>query len=229
MNNITPAVIDRYQAPEASEKESKNELGQDAFLKLMLTQLKHQDPMKPMENGDFLGQMAQFSTVSGIEKMQGSIETLANSYGSSQTLQATRLVGQEVMIDSNTISLASEESVSARFELSTATGNVEVDILDSSGSTVRTMKLGEHSAGRHDVDWDGQDDSGNRLPPGDYTLNVRAAAGEEFIAAPTMVSRLVDSVEFGAGGDARLNTKQGESLDLNQIREIRQALSSDAS
>ena len=98
MTEIIPASLQQYQATERIEEASSDELGQDEFLTLMLTQLKHQDPFQPMENGEFIGQLAQFSTVSGIEQMQVALEDLSGSFVSNQTLEATRLVGKEVLI-----------------------------------------------------------------------------------------------------------------------------------
>lgn len=224
MEAIISSGLEQYQTEQRKpEAPAKSELGQDEFLKLMLSQMKHQDPFKPMENGEFIGQMAQFSTVSGIEQMQAALENLADTYGSSQTLEASRLVGQEVLVEGSSISLDVEADAGGRFELDVSSGNVQLDITDGQGVTVRHMDLGEFPAGRHDFLWDGLDDAGNRMAEGSYTVGITAANGDEFIAIDAMVARIIDSVEFVSGGSARLNTVGGESITLADVREIRQA------
>lgn len=229
MTAILPTALDQYQLDQNAVTDSKKELGQDEFLELMMAQLKHQDPMKPMENGEFLGQMAQFSTVSGIDKMQLSLDELSSGYMSSQTLEATKLVGQEVLVESNQITLSGEGEISGRFALDTASGDVKLDVTDSTGKVVRHIDLGEHAAGRHDFAWDGLDNKGVRVPPGDYTIGVSASDGSEYVAASVLMPRIVNSVEFSAGGSAVLNTTNGNSLTLDEIRAVRHAPSEESS
>ncbi len=220
--------LDQYQfanRPKA-ETDENDELGQDEFLKLMIAQVKHQDPMKPMENGEFIAELAQFSTVSGIEQMQKALEDLAGAYGASQTLQASQLVGREVLVESDQATLAEGGSVEGRLDMEAASGNVTLSVLDATGQQVRSLALGELGAGRHDFQWDGFDNQGNAMPAGTYTLEIAASSGEQSVAVPAMLTREVDSVEFGAGGNVLLNTSDGESLGLADVKQIRQTASS---
>ncbi|MEE9320421.1 MAG: flagellar hook assembly protein FlgD [Granulosicoccus sp.] len=229
MTSILPATLEQYQLDQNTATDSKKELGQGEFLELMMAQLKHQDPFKPMENGEFLGQMAQFSTVSGIDKMQAALEELSGNYMSNQTLEATKLVGQEVLVESNQLTLNSEGDASGRFALDTASGDVKLEVTDNTGKVIRHIDLGEHSAGRHDFVWDGLDNKGKRVPTGDYTVGVTAAYGEEYTAVSVLVPRIVDSVEFSTDGSTALNTTDGNSLTLDEIRAVRRAPSETAS
>ena len=219
----------QYAIAEQTESKYNKELGQDEFLELMTAQLKNQDPMEPMDNGEFLGQMAQFSTVSGIEAMQESIDRLSSTYATGQTLQSVQLVGQEVLIESGYIELADTGATGGSFELDASSGDVRLDIADASGVVVRQMKLGDYVSGRHDFSWNGLDDNGDRVPAGNYYAVVSAQQGEEFESAPVLSARIIDSVEFSAGGDATLNTRQGEALTLADIRQIRDAASTASS
>ena len=221
MTTITPAALDQYQIDDQAKTTLTKELGQDEFLELMMAQLENQDPMKPMDNGEFLGQMAQFSTVTGIEDMQQSIETLTETYATSQTLQATQLVGQEVLIENNTIELNTDEVVNGSFELETASGDVKLDITNAAGAVVQQVNLGEYGAGRHAFTWDGLNNRGERMPPGKYSAEISVQKGDGYEAATVLTSRVVDSVEFGAGGQSTLNTQQGDILSLTDIRQIR--------
>jgi len=227
MATVSAATLgDQYtiESQQATPTYNK-ELGQSEFLELMTAQLKNQDPMEPMDNGEFLGQMAQFSTVSGIEKMQQSMETLSSTYATGQTLQSVQLVGQEVLIENNSLELADSGSTGGSFELDVTSGNVMLNIADSSGTVIRQVNQGEYAAGRHAFSWDGKDDSGERMPAGTYTAEISAQQGDDFLAASVLTTRIVDSVEFGAGGQATLNTQQGDVLTLADIKQIRSSSS----
>lgn len=222
----TSTVADKYTLNTATENNFQKDLGQDEFLKLMMAQLEHQDPMKPMDNGEFLGQMAQFSTVTGIEEMQKSLDNLATSFSSGQTLESTQLVGHEVLIESSAMPLNESDSTGGSFELSAASGEVNLDITDSAGKVIRQISMGEFSSGRHSFSWDGLDASGNRAPAGSYTASISAQQGEEFVAATVLTPRVIDSVEFGSGSETTLNTTEGESISMAEIRQIRQVVGS---
>lgn len=221
MTTINPAVMEQYGFETIAEPTVTKELGQSEFLELMTAQLKNQDPMQPTDNGEFLGQMAQFSTVSGIEEMQESLEKLTATYATGQTLQSSQLVGQEVLIETSTMEVREGEAVSGSFELDTSSGDVQLDISDATGKVVRQISLGELSSGRHGFNWDGIDSDGVIVPPGQYTASITRRNGDTFQSVTVLNSRIIDSVEFGASGQTTLNTKQGEALTLADIREIR--------
>lgn len=223
MTTIAPAAFDQYQFDQKDKQTINKELGQDEFLELMMAQLENQDPMKPMDNGEFLGQMAQFSTVSGIEDMQVSLEKLTETYATGQTLQSTQLVGQEVLIEDKTIELNADEPVAGSFELESSSGDVKLDITDAAGAVIQQVNLGEFSAGRHAFTWDGLNNRGERMPPGKYSANVTVQKGEGYEAVTVLTSRVIDSVEFGAGGQSTLNTRQGDVITMADIRQIRSA------
>lgn len=221
MQTITPAAIEQYQFDKQEVTPPAKELGQAEFLELMMAQLENQDPMKPMDNGEFLGQMAQFSTVTGIEEMQQSIESLSQTYANGQTLQSTQLVGQEVLIEDNTFELNADEPVNGSFELQAASGDVKLDITDAAGAVVQQISLGAYGAGRHAFTWDGMNSSGEPMPPGRYTASITVQNNDGYESATVMTSRVIESVEFGAGGQSTLNTQQGDVLTLADIRQIR--------
>lgn len=177
----------------------KQSLGQDDFLRLMTTQLQNQDPFKPMESGDFLGQIAQFSTVSGIQELQSAFSTLAASLSSSQTLQAASLVGRSVLVPSDSGYLPAEGALQAAAELP-ASGQLLVDLVDAGGQVVRSLDLGAQAAGTQRFSWDGLDASGQRLAEGSYTLRARLVQGATQQAVGTLAVGRVESVALGAGG-----------------------------
>lgn len=221
MTTINTSILEQYGADAISKPTANKELGQAEFLKIMMEQLKNQDPMEPSDNGEFLGQMAQFSTVSGIEEMQQSLEKLSDTYATGQTLQSSQLVGQKVLIESNTMDLIDGEAINGSFELDSSSGDVRLDISDTAGKIVKQINFGEQTAGRHGFTWDGTDEHGDKVLPGQYTANITRKADDTYESVSVLNSRIIDSVEFGANGQTTLNTKRGERLSMAEIREIR--------
>ncbi|SFF55434.1 flagellar basal-body rod modification protein FlgD [Fontimonas thermophila] len=172
---------------------SKKTIGQDEFLLLMTTQLKNQDPFKPMENGEFLGQLAQFSTVAGISEMQTSLQALATALSSSQMLQGASLVGRSVLVPSTTGYLPADGALDGAAYVP-ASGHVVVDIVDAAGAVVRTLDLGTQPSGWARFSWDGTRVSGERLDAGRYTLQARLVQGATQQSLSTSAVGRVQSV-----------------------------------
>lgn len=221
VDSVMPAALQQYSlAQQSTTSKSSKELGQDEFLKLMMAQLKHQDPMQPLENGEFIAQMAQFSSVAGIEGMQESLDKLSLAYGSSQTLQASQLVGSDVMIESSAATLDESNAITGQFDLDASAGKITMNVYDDVGLLVGTQELGQHAAGRHSFRWDGETKDGNTAPPGRYTIQLLTTYGDEVSEVAPLMTRNIQSVEFGSDGNAVLNTRDGETLSLADIRRI---------
>ena len=183
--------------PDAIEKE---ELGREEFLQLMLTQLENQDPFKPMESGEFLGQLAQFGTVTGIGELQGSIDSLATSLVSDQALQAASLVGRSVVVESGTTFFSGESLVEGAVDLPVSSSNIQLNISDAAGQLVRQITLGSNPEGQVPFYWGGETDLGVIAPPGLYNVSAQYFDGTDMLNAPTLVKAEVDSVTVGANG-----------------------------
>jgi len=196
----------------------KAQLDQADFLKLMTTQLKNQDPTKPMDNAQFLGQIAQFSTVTGIQELQQSFAGLATSLQSAQTLQATQLVGHGVLVPGEGALLGAAGTLDAAAEV-TASGGVSVDVVDASGQLVRRLDLGTRPAGLAEFSWDGLDAAGNRAPPGAYFFRAQLAQGATPQALQTYAIDTVASVSIGADG-VTLNLSGLGPTRLADVRQI---------
>src|SRR5262245_11251948 len=181
---------------------------QDTFLTLMMTQLQNQDPMQPLESGEFLSQLAAFETAAGVDGLQTSVGALNQSFYTSQALQAATLIGHDVLTDGSTATLASEGSISGYVQLPASASPVEVQIKDSSGAVVRTIDLGSQGAGRVAFEWDGTDASGERMPAGDYTLSCDIVIDGATQAAQISTSAAVQSVTL-SGSDIMLNLAGG--------------------
>ena len=206
--------------PEA-EKKANDELGQAEFLELMTTQLRYQDPLKPMENGDFLGQMAQFGTVSGINDLNATINTMSASFQSNQALQASTLVGRRVLVPAQSGYLADGEPLEGSVELEQPANRVVITISNAAGQLVHRSELGVQPAGLVDFSWDGIDADGNRLPAGDYRIAAEVHRGGEVGSGTTLAVVDVESVTLGAGGqDLTLSVTGLGDIGMSQVRKI---------
>jgi len=204
-----------------AEKEDPKALGQEQFFELMIAQLKNQDPLKPLDSTEFLSQLAQFSTVAGVNGMERSMSELAASLQSSQALQASTLVGRDVLARGRRLELAAEGSASGAVELDAASAAVVVTISDPAGRQVRRLELGAQAAGTIEFQWDGLDDAGERAAPGYYEVSAIARRDGADQALPTLVRSRVESVTLGASASGvTLNLRGLGPLDLAEIERL---------
>jgi flagellar basal-body rod modification protein FlgD len=198
----------------------RNQLGQEDFLKLMVTQMTHQNPLKPMENTEFLTQMAQFGTVSGIQALQKSFTDFANAIGSDQTLQAAGLIGRKVLVPGDQALLAAGEEVQGAVELKKPATAITLKILDASGVPIRTLELGAHDQGQVEFKWDGLKDDGTLADPGIYRLQAEGLIEGEHVQLATLVVAPVESIAASPSGYGLKVEVPGGSVDFKDIRQI---------
>lgn len=198
-----------------------DELGQSDFLTLMITQFKNQDPFKPMENGEFLGQIAQFSTVSGIDSLNTAFSGLAETIQGEQALQAANLVGHKVLAVSEFGYLGEGGQINGVVELEASASEVQIDIRNESGELLQTLSLGEQPAGLVRFSWDGTDASGEPVDPGQYRIAARVVRGAEVESAATAIEANIESVTLGKFGSGMLlNLTGGATMSLSQVYQI---------
>lgn len=201
--------------------QARDELGQADFLKLMIAQFRNQDPFEPMDNGEFLGQLAQFGTVNGIDELQTSFTELGAAIQSEQVLQAANLVGRSVLASSDAGYLPADGTIKGAVELPEAAAATQVEILDASGEVVRRIDLGVREAGLAAFEWDGRDADGVAMEAGRYFFNARALIGNEAEGVETLVQSNIESVNLGRhGAGMTLNLAGGDSLSVSQVRQI---------
>ncbi len=202
-------------------KANKNELGQDEFLMLMLTQFRNQDPLKPQDPSEFLSQLAQVSSVAGISEMKNSIATLADSLYAGQALQAASVVGRNVLAPSDRASLAAGQALQGAVDLPASTQAGFVRVLDAAGALVREIPLGPRAAGLASFEWDGRNNLGLPAAAGTYrVIGGYRNAGQE-VAADTYLSKKVASVSLGGDGKrTEITTTDNETMGLTDIRAI---------
>lgn len=196
------------------QPEKKTELGAEDFLKLMITQFRNQDPFKPLESGEFLGQLAQFGTVSGIAELKQEFQSLSGSLVSNQALQASSLLGRDVLVQSSTGWLPAGGELDAAVELTSGAQQVQVQVISENGVLLRTVNLGPQGAGLTRFSWNGQLEDGSVVAEGRYQLRAQVIGpGGSQTAAQVLVSAPVESVTLSAG-------QRGLSLSLRGLGEI---------
>ncbi|MEM6512659.1 MAG: flagellar hook assembly protein FlgD [Pseudomonadota bacterium] len=207
--------------PKVEETRSEGELAQEDFLTLMITQFRNQDPFEPMENGEFLGQIAQFSTVSGIEDLNSSFSSLAASIQGEQALQAASLVGRSVLAVADSGYVSPEQPLRGAVDLEEPVSGLQIDIRNAAGEVVRRLTTGEQPAGLVDFQWNGTDSSGRALPPGNYEVSARFQTGSRVESLETLIRSDIRSVTLGQQGQGMtLNLVGGGELALDKIYSI---------
>ena len=220
--NSGSAIQDLGLGQQAKTAKDRSSLGQTEFLDLMVAQLKNQDPLEPMQNGDFIAQMAQFSSVNGLNKLQASFDTLANSLQSNQALQASTLVGRSVLVPSSDAVLNQSAGVKGVLDLQQSTPDVTLSIMDANGELVKTMSLGGHASGDVPFEWDGTNNVGEKVPYGKYRLVADAQGPDSRFSVGTLVNASVESVTIGNGGQQlTLNLQDLGQVSFSQVREIK--------
>ncbi|MFN3594032.1 MAG: flagellar hook assembly protein FlgD [Thiobacillaceae bacterium] len=193
---------------------------EDRFLKLLVTQLRNQDPMNPMQNAELTMQLAQMSTVEGINKLNAGLETLLGSWRASQTLQAAALIGRQVFVAGDRLQPGEDGQAVGGLELTEAASAVTVDVLDEAGAVLRRLDLGGMAAGLSRFVWDGKDAAGVPLPlDGVYRFSVSAEHEGRPVPATALNLDQVASVIAEPAG-MRLELARGGRLGLEQVRQI---------
>ena len=197
----------------------KDTLGQAQFMQLMIAQLKNQDPTKPMDPSEFLGQLAQFGTVSGIQGMQQSLTALSESLRSSQVLGGTSLVGHYVLADASEATLGETGSIAGTTEIPEGATSASISITDASGQLIRRMPI-SFQEGEASFEWDGTTDLGTRAPAGNYKISAIASVGGAAEQLTTSVVGYVGSVTIDPTDHSlTLNTDLGP-LPLGRVRRV---------
>ncbi|MDO9372742.1 MAG: flagellar hook assembly protein FlgD [Gammaproteobacteria bacterium] len=208
--------------PQAPANTAKNKLGQEEFFKLMTAQLKNQDPTKPMDNAQFLSQIAQFSTVSGIQDLNTAFSQLAGNLSSDQALQGANLVGRGVLVPGSSSNIRTAGTgISGAADLTASTSNLALNIYDAGGQLVRRMDLGPQASGLVSFGWDGVTDSGEAAAPGSYSIQATAQIDGLTQAVDTLVDARVESVTLGKNGQGlSLNLIGLDPVALSTVRQI---------
>lgn len=211
-NVIDPRVVSALNGGAAAPRNATDEM-RDSFMTLLVTQLRNQDPMNPLENAELTSQLAQINTVSGIEKLNSTLSGINSQIETGQNLQATGLIGKGILVPGDRL-LVGEEGITTPFgvELQAPAHKLQANIVNGAGVIVSSMSLENVKAGVESFVWDGNLTNGDVAPPGSYRVQVEATNRD---GKPVFATALNYAVVSGLSTDP----VNGLRLDLGGIAE----------
>ncbi|WP_392890823.1 flagellar hook assembly protein FlgD [Pseudomonas migulae] len=199
----------------------KKALGKDAFLQLLVTQLKNQNPLEPQDNGEFVAQLAQFSSLEGITTLNDTVSGIAGNYNSSQALQASSLVGRSVIAPGDKAVVDTAKSFNGSVSVPASADPVTLKITDADGKVIRTIDMGSQKSGSASFIWDGKDDAGVVAKAGTYNFTATATYDGKATSLVTYLPATVSSVTISqTGGELMLNLAGLGSIGLSKVQTI---------
>jgi len=200
-------------------------MAKDEFLKLLVTQLSHQDPLKPMESHEFASQLAQFSSLEQLQNMNGTMEEgIMSDYMMTQSINntlATTLIGKTAMASGNDITYSGNPT-QIQFKLGAPAETVTITIKDSTGNIVKTITETGFTQGINTIEWDGQNALGDNVTEGEYSYSVSAYDGNDTsVTATALIAGEIEGITFEEGGIVLMIN--GQTIGLNEVLEIKQS------
>ncbi|HEY4540807.1 MAG TPA: flagellar hook assembly protein FlgD [Noviherbaspirillum sp.] len=217
VQKVSPELMAAVNGP-AKGGVGQVEDAQNRFMTLLVTQMRNQDPLNPLDNAQVTSQLAQLSTVSGIEKLNTTLESLQSSYFASQSMQAANMIGRGVLVPGNDLQLVEGKSIFG-VELEEPADALRITVRDKDGVAVHQMDLGAAEAGVVPLAWDGKLDKDKQAPDGNYTFEVVAERAGEKTKANTLAFGVVSSVSTSGQG-VKLNVPGLGALGMTDVREI---------
>ncbi|MDV9034049.1 flagellar hook assembly protein FlgD [Pseudomonas sp. RAC1] len=204
-----------------TESTDKNALGKDAFLQLLVTQMQHQNPLDPQDNSEFVSQLAQFSSLEGIQTLNQSVNGITSAMGSSQALQASSLVGRSVIVQNDKAMIDPSKSLNGQVVVPQNIDNGKITIKDKDGNVVKTIDLGAQNKGNADFIWDGTNDKGEKVAAGNYSFSATTTVDGKAQQMYTLLPATVTSVTVaGAGGEMMLNLAGIGKVGISKVQTI---------
>ena len=216
-NTASQALLDSVNGAKAKASSSVDGT-QDRFLTLLVSQMKNQDPLNPLDNAQVTSQMAQLSTVTGIDKLNATVQKLIDNTQQSQSFQATSMIGHVVLSNGNNIELSKSQGMYG-IDLASSADSVTVTVRDANGKSVSEIPLGAQSTGLSQLQWNGTNSSGATLPDGKYTFEVKAMLGGQAVTSSTLNYAAVQSVT-NSGAGIKLNLSDATSISNSDVKQI---------
>jgi flagellar basal-body rod modification protein FlgD len=217
VSSETQALLDSLRMRKDGGKGGVEE-AQDRFLTLLVTQMKSQDPLNPLDNAQVTSQLAQISTVTGIDKLNETLKTLSSMFSASQSLQAAALIGRGILAEGSGLTLQDGVAVGG-YELSGQADKVTISIKDAAGRVIHSEDIGSRPAGSGFFQWDGIQSDGTAAPAGQYSFSVEAVRAGSVVGAKALAYGAVDSVNLGGAG-VTLNVRGLGLLGMDAVKQI---------
>ncbi len=194
---------------------------QDQFMTLLVAQMKYQDPTDPMKSSEMTSQMAQISTVEGVNKLNGAMNSLLSQMQSSQAYQASSLVGKSVLVPGNTLNLVNGQAAFG-VQLDAPASSLKVNILNSAGQTVDVKTLGPQPTGTVPLTWDGKDMNGKQLPDGSYKFQLAAnVAGKNINPTGLALAKVTGILNPTANTSTQIMLDNNTTTNISNVAQIR--------
>lgn len=223
-NDVGSAYLKSLQKTDSKNSSTTGQagsaLGKDAFLQLLVTQMKNQNPLDPQENGEFVAQLAQFSSLEGIQSLNDSVNGILTGIGSSQALQATSLVGRSVIVQTDKAVVDTAASFNGQVVVPQSISDAKVSIKDKDGNVVKTIQLGSQKAGTADFIWDGTNEKGEKVAPGTYTFTAETTVEGKAKTLSTLLPARVNSVSFQNGSEMMLDLAGIGKIGISKVTSI---------
>jgi flagellar basal-body rod modification protein FlgD len=220
-NDVSTSFLNKLQNPTPTSTDSTGTLGKDAFLQLLVTQMKNQNPLDPQDNTQFVAQLAQFSSLESMQNLTSTVDSIASSYKSSQALQASSLVGRSVIIDAGATSVDTAKGMNGTVVVPAASSMTTVKVYDAQANLVKTIDLGASTGGKVNFAWDGKTDDGTVAPAGNYSFQASGTIEGKNTGLTTYLPATVSSVTLGVNGaETTLNLASGTTVALSKVQTI---------
>ncbi|OIQ97415.1 basal-body rod modification protein FlgD [mine drainage metagenome] len=216
-NTPSQTLLDSVNGTKSTVTNSVTQ-AQDRFMKLLVEQMKNQDPLNPMDNAQVTSQMAQLSTVTGIDKLNSTLESLIASVQTGQSYQASSMIGHNVLVSGDQVDTSGSGGYFG-VDLPSGADKLSITIKDSIGNTVRTVSLGGQPAGSTPLHWDGLTDNGSVAPTGTYTFEISSTLAGNSSAATGLSYAQVTSISNSSAG-LKLNLSNATTANTSDVREI---------
>lgn len=228
LNGLTQSSNDTAASEDAAG--DSDELGQSAFLKLMITQMENQNPLEPQENSEFVAQLAQFSSVEGLDKLNNNFDSFASNFMSNQALQASSLVGTSVAVKGTTAILEQGDYVGGAITLPESTGDLSISIYSDQGELLEDIPLGAHTAGDVVFRWDGSRmelngklldwESENSISSGNFSFKATSIQDGESVNVDMSLTANVNSVTVDSNNQLILNLAGLGPVSINDVTQF---------
>lgn len=224
VNNVPGDIYSQIGLRSQTEQNTapdNSQLGQADFLKLMTQQLANQDPFKPMEDGQFIAQMAQFSSVDSLQRLENNFADLSASLTSNQALQASTLVGNDVMVPADVVYLQNSGGASGIVGgIESPITGAKLTVTDQNGQIVKTVNLGDINTREAPWNWDGTNEAGDRVASGTYKIAITGNQNGDNFQFQSLISAQVESVSLGGTDGIVLNLVGLGPVNLNDVSRI---------
>jgi flagellar basal-body rod modification protein FlgD len=219
LSDIQSAAAAQQQATDTAKANKGTTLDKNAFLSLLTEQLKNQDPTQPMDNTAFVAQLAQFSSLEQMSNVNDNLTKLITAQGTSLQTTAASMIGKTAIFQSSDVVLQKGTPAAVTANLSQAAANVTAVVQDGDGNTIRTMQLGALPSGLNHFSWDGNNDSGNAMDSGTYTVNLTASdINGKAISLTQNGSALITGITYNNGTPEF--QAGGHTLQISDISEL---------